>query len=98
MPIPQELLDKYRAFLIGTKGRSENTVRVYSDDLATFNRYLELQNVDYDRLDRRFLRRNIWLGWQPPPGASAAATPGSASHASSCPSALSTASSSGRVW
>ncbi len=61
MPIPQELLDKYRAFLIGTKGRSENTVRVYSDDLATFDRYLDLQNVDYDRLDRRFLRR--YLAW-----------------------------------
>ena len=61
MPIPQELLDKYRAFLIGTKGRSENTVRVYSDDLATFDRYLELQKVDYDRLDRRFLRR--YLAW-----------------------------------
>ena len=61
MPIPQELLDKYRAFLIGTKGRSENTVRVYSDDLATFDRYLELQNVDYDQLDRRFLRR--YLAW-----------------------------------
>ena len=61
MPIPQELLDKYRAFLIGTKGRSENTVRVYSDDLATFDRYLELQKVDYDQLDRRFLRR--YLAW-----------------------------------
>ena len=61
MPIPQELLDKYRTFLIGTKGRSENTVRVYLDDLSTFNRYLEQQSADYDRLDRRFLRQ--YLAW-----------------------------------
>lgn len=61
MPIPQELLDKYKAFLIGTKGRSENTVRVYTDDLSTFNRFLELQNADYAALDRRFLRG--YLAW-----------------------------------
>ena len=61
MPIPQELLDKYRAFLIGTKGRSENTVRVYTDDLSTFNRFLEIQNADYAALDRRFLRG--YLAW-----------------------------------
>ena len=61
MPIPQELLDKYKAFLIGTKGRSENTVRVYADDLSTFNRFLELQNADYAALDRRFLRG--YLAW-----------------------------------
>ena len=61
MSMPPELLDKYRAFLIGTKGRTENTVRVYLDDLSTFDRYLELENTDYDRLDRRFLRR--YLAW-----------------------------------
>ena len=61
MPIPQELLEKYRAFLIGAKGRSENTVRVYQDDLATFNRYLDLQNADHAKLDRRFLRK--YLAW-----------------------------------
>ena len=61
MPIPQELLDKYRTFLIGTKGRSENTVRVYLDDLSTFNRFLELENADYAHLDRRFLRQ--YLAW-----------------------------------
>ena len=61
MPIPQELLDKYKTFLIGTKGRSENTVRVYLDDLSTFNRFLELENADYAHLDRRFLRQ--YLAW-----------------------------------
>ena len=61
MAVPQELLDKYRSFLIGTKGRSENTVRVYLDDLSTFNRFLEMENADFAQLDRRFLRR--YLAW-----------------------------------
>ncbi len=61
MAVPQELLDKYKAFLIGTKGRSENTVRVYLDDLSTFNRFLEMENADFAQLDRRFLRR--YLAW-----------------------------------
>ena len=61
MSLPQELLHKYKAFLIGTKGRSENTARVYLDDLSTFDRFLELQNADYARLDRRFLRQ--YLAW-----------------------------------
>ncbi len=61
MAIPQELLDKYKAFLIGTKGRSENTVRVYLDDLSTFNRFLQQENADYAQLDRRFLRQ--YLAW-----------------------------------
>ncbi len=61
MPLPQEVLERYRAFLIGTKGRSENTVRVYLDDLSTFDRYLQQQDADYARLDRRFLRG--YLAW-----------------------------------
>lgn len=61
MPIPQELLDKYSAFLTGAKGRSENTVRVYLDDLSTFNRFLDMENADFAQLDRRFLRR--YLAW-----------------------------------
>ena len=61
MALPQELLEKYRAFLIGTKGRSENTVRVYLDDLSTFNRYLGAQGAEFARLDRRFLRG--YLAW-----------------------------------
>ncbi len=61
MSIPKELLDKYSAFLIGTKGRSENTVRVYLDDLSTFDRYLQQQDADFAQLDRRFLRG--YLAW-----------------------------------
>ena len=60
-PSPRNSLDRYKAFLTGTKGRSENTVRVYLDDLSTFDRFLKLQDAKYARLDRRFLRQ--YLAW-----------------------------------
>jgi integrase/recombinase XerC len=54
-------LDRYRGYLIGTKGRSENTVRVYLDDLRSFGEFLERQELAVDSLDRQSLRK--YLAW-----------------------------------
>ncbi len=61
MPVPEDLLNRYRAYLVGTRGRSENTVRVYEDDLSSFSKFLDVQNFTYDKLDRRSLRQ--YLAW-----------------------------------
>lgn len=61
MSIPAPLLERYREYLIGTKGRSENTVRVYLDDLRSFGEFLERQELAVDGLDRQSLRK--YLAW-----------------------------------
>ena len=61
MPIPASLLERYREYLIGTKGRSKNTVRVYLDDLRSFGEFLERQELAVDSLDRQSLRK--YLAW-----------------------------------
>lgn len=61
MSIPAPLLERYREYLIGTKGRSKNTVRVYLDDLRSFGEFLERQELAVDGLDRQSLRK--YLAW-----------------------------------
>jgi len=54
-------LERYREYLIGTKGRSENTVRVYLDDLRSFGELLGRQELAAYGLDRQSLRK--YLAW-----------------------------------
>ena len=58
---PDELLDRFVESLRGQKGRSENTVRVYTTDLRPFLTFLENETLDPRELDRRYLRR--YLAW-----------------------------------
>ena len=56
-----ELLRRFEESLRGQKGRSENTVRVYSTDLRPFFAFLEDQGLEPSQLERRSLRR--YLAW-----------------------------------
>ena len=55
------LMQRFRESLRGQKGRSENTVRVYSTDLRPFLAFMEAQGLDLRDLDRHHLRR--YLAW-----------------------------------
>ena len=55
------LLRRFEESLRGQKGRSENTVRVYSTDLRPFLAFIETQGLDLRDLDRHQLRR--YLAW-----------------------------------
>ena len=61
MSLPEGLLDRYREYLTGAKGRSENTVRVYLDDLRPFVEFLKREEISCDSLDRKYLRK--YLAW-----------------------------------
>ena len=41
------LLTEYEDYLIGTKGRSKNTLRVYMDDLRSFVQFLRNEKFDF---------------------------------------------------
>ena len=56
-----ELLQRFKESLRGQKGRSENTVRVYTTDLRPFLTFLEVEKLDLRELDRHYLRR--YLAW-----------------------------------
>ena len=55
------LLHRFRKHLTGQRGRSENTVRVYSADLRPFVTFMDDEGLDVQGLDRRNLRR--YLAW-----------------------------------
>ena len=56
-----ELLEKYQLYLRGQRGLSENTLRIYCDDLGTFRLYLALENLDPRDMDRQMVRG--YLAW-----------------------------------
>ena len=56
-----ELIRRYPSFLRGQKGLTENTVRVYLADLASFREFLVDQSMDFLAMDR-FMVRN-YLAW-----------------------------------
>ena len=55
------LLRRFEESLKGQKGRSENTVRIYSTDLGPFLTFVETQGLALLDLDRHHLRR--YLAW-----------------------------------
>ena len=58
---PDELIQRFEESLRGQKGRSENTVRVYTTDLRPFLAFLDDEGLDPRELDRHHLRR--YLAW-----------------------------------
>jgi integrase/recombinase XerC len=55
------LLCRFEESLKGQKGRSENTVRIYSTDLRPFLTFMEAHGLDLRDLNRHHLRR--YLAW-----------------------------------
>jgi integrase/recombinase XerC len=55
------LLTEYGDYLIGTKGRSKNTIRVYMDDLRSFIQFLCRENLCLRDIGRSELR--LYLSW-----------------------------------
>ncbi len=55
------LVGRYPNFLRGQKGLTENTVRVYLADLASFRKFLVEQDLDHLAMDRFMLRS--YLAW-----------------------------------
>ena len=55
------LARRYPAFLRGQRGLSENTVRVYLDDLSTFREHLSREGLSLADMDRQMLRG--YLAW-----------------------------------
>ena len=55
------LLERFPAFLRGQRGLSENTVRIYLSDLASFRDYLSRQGMSLTDMDRQLLRG--YLAW-----------------------------------
>lgn len=55
------LLDRYRSYLIGQKGRSGNTVKVYIADITPFLQFMQTTKTDPGDLDRQSLRE--YLAW-----------------------------------
>ena len=58
---PEGLLQRFREYLIGQKGRSENTARVYAADLQPFVAFLDNEELDLRELGRPQLRG--YLAW-----------------------------------
>ncbi len=56
-----ELARRYESYLRGQRGRSENTIRAYLDDLQPFLTFLEGDEIAVDQLDRDHLRE--YLAW-----------------------------------
>ena len=56
-----DLLCRFGESLKGQKGRSENTVRVYTTDLRSFLAFMETQGLHLRELNRHHLRR--YLAW-----------------------------------
>ena len=56
-----ELVRRYPPFLRGQKGLTQNTVRVYLADLASFREFLVDQDLDHLAMDRFMLRS--YLAW-----------------------------------
>ena len=55
------LLERFPAFLLGQRGLSENTVRIYLADLASFHDYLYREGLSLTDMDRQLLRG--YLSW-----------------------------------
>ena len=55
------LLERFPAFLRGQRGLSENTVRIYLADLASFHDYLYREGLSLTDMDRQLLRG--YLAW-----------------------------------
>ena len=55
------LIRRYPSFLRGQRGLSENTVRIYLDDLASFRAYLLRESLGLAGMDRQMLRG--YLAW-----------------------------------
>lgn len=59
------LLDKYETYLRGQRGLSDNTVRVYREDLDAFMRYLDYSGEAPGGMNRQMSRRYLaWLATQ----------------------------------
>ena len=56
-----DLIQRYPAFLRGQRGLSQNTVRVYMADLASFREYLAQEGTSLTDMDRPMLRG--YLAW-----------------------------------
>ncbi len=57
----QQILQRFQEYLRGQKGRSENTIRIYTTDLQPFLTFLDNENLDPRGLNRHYLRR--YLAW-----------------------------------
>lgn len=65
------LLERYPSFLRGQRGLSENTVRVYMADMASFRDYISQQGLSVTGMDRTMLRGYLaWLATTARTGAS----------------------------
>ena len=58
---PDEIIQRFQEYLRGQKGRSENTVRIYTTDLQPFLAFLDNEDLDPRGLNRHYLRR--YLAW-----------------------------------
>ena len=56
-----QILSRFQEYLRGQKGRSENTVRIYTTDLQPFLTFLDNESLDPRELNRHYLRR--YLAW-----------------------------------
>ena len=56
-----ELAGRYPLFLRGQRALSENTVRIYMDDLASFRSYLYREGLSLAAMERQMLRG--YLAW-----------------------------------
>ena len=54
-------MERYPGYLRGQRGLSENTLRVYLADLASFRQYLEIEGLGLTDMDRGMLRG--YLAW-----------------------------------
>ena len=57
----ESLLQRYGLYLRGQRGLSENTLRIYLTDVASFRRYLGQEGLDPSQMDRQALRG--YLAW-----------------------------------
>lgn len=55
------LIERYPNYLRGQRGLSENTVRIYLDDIGSFRRYLCLEEATLEEMDRSMLRG--YMAW-----------------------------------
>ena len=55
------LIDRFSRYLLGAKGRSDNTARVYTDDIKPFITFIKNEGLDIIGLDRNGIRR--YLAW-----------------------------------
>ena len=60
-PRLDHLLQRYKEYLRGQKGLTENTVRIYSTDLGPFLTFLGDEGLEPQELNRHYLRR--YLAW-----------------------------------